>query len=455
MGSRHVFALLVTVGAAGCALAPPPGREQIASKALPNMNVPSNWSSPAAAGAVASGWVTQFDEPRLQALIADALEFNTDLRAAAARVEAAAAYIRIAGGELYPAVTGLYREGDESGAGIDATYVRAAWELDVWGRIRYGVRSARDEHAAAQEEYDFARSSLAALVIKSWFLVTEATLQRQLLTEIVNSSTSLVQFSEERARIGIGSDFDVSSARVSLESYRDSLAQVELSRQQAIRALELLVGRYPAAELEAAQSLPEIAGSTPAGLPSELLERRPDIVAAQRRVDAAFNLVQEARAARLPSISISGTGSHLSSDLFILQDRDDVEWSAGGTILAPLFRGGALAAQVRVRTAEQDAAIAAFGTTVLKAFSEVEDALSSERSMQQREAILTTAATEAERAVGFAQTRYRVGAGDLRAVQQQQLSYHSTRMSLLRVQSERRVQRVNLHLALGGDFEPS
>src|SRR5262249_21799226 len=141
----------------------------------------------------------------------------------------------------------------------------------------------------------------------------------------------------------------------------------------------------------------------------------PDIIAAQRRVDAAFNLVQEARAARLPSISISGTGSHLSSDLFVLQDRNDIEWSVGGTVLAPLFRGGALAAQVKVRTAEQDAAIAAFGSAALKAFSEVEDALSSERAMREREAILTTAAAEAERAVGFAQTRYRVGAGDLRA----------------------------------------
>lgn len=452
---RCVVPLLVVVGAQGCALAPPPGRDEIAGKALPNTHFPSNWSAPAASGPVASGWVTQFDDPRLQTLIADALKFNNNLREAAARVEAAAAYIRIAGGELYPAVTGLYRKGDESGAGIDATYVRAAWELDVWGRIRYGVRSARDQHAAAQQEYDFARSSLAAMVIKSWFLVTEATLQKQLITDIVTSSSALVQFSEERARVGIGSDFDVSSARVTLETYRDSLQQVELSRQQAVRALETLVGRYPAAELEAAQSLPEVAGGVPSGLPSELLERRPDIIAAQRRVDASFNLVQEARAARLPSISISGTGSHLSSDLFVLRDRDDVEWSVGGTILAPLFRGGALAAQVRVRTAEQDAAIASFGDAVLRAFSEVEDALSSERSMQERETILMAAAVEAERAVGFAQTRYRVGAGDLRSVQQQQLAYHSTRMSLLRVQSERRIQRVNLHLALGGDFEPS
>ncbi len=441
--------------AQGCALSPAPSREEVARDALPAARMPQAWSAPAAAGEVESGWLAQFDDPRLQQLVADALRYNADLREAAARVERAAAYVQVAGGELYPAVTALGRKGDESGAGIDAIYVRAAWELDVWGRVRYGVRGAQEQYLSAESDFAFARASLAALVVKSWVLVTEATLQKILISEIVDASSALVDLSVDRARVGIGSDFDTASARVSLATYRDSLEQVELSRQQAVRALELLVGRYPSAELATAQSLPAISEGIPAGVPSELLERRPDIIAAQRRVASAFNLLQEARAARLPSLSISGTGSHLSSDLFVLKNRDDVEWSIGGTILAPLFRGGALKAQVRVRTAEQDAAIAAFANTALNAFKEVEDALSSERTMRQREELLTTAATEAERAVGFAHTRYRVGSGDLRAVQQQQLAYHSTRMTLLRIQSERRIQRVNLHLALGGNFAPS
>src|SRR5687767_8133544 len=163
----RVLALLVLGGAQGCALAPEPSRDEIAGKALPNTRVPQAWSIPAATGAVATGWLAQFDDPRLQALVTEALNFNADLREAAARVERAAAYVRIAGGELYPAVTAIDRRGDESGAGIDALFVRATWEIDVWGRIRYGVRSARDQHAATQSEYAFARASLAALVVKS------------------------------------------------------------------------------------------------------------------------------------------------------------------------------------------------------------------------------------------------------------------------------------------------
>jgi outer membrane protein TolC len=121
-------------------------------------------------------------------------------------------------------------------------------------------------------------------------------------------------------------------------------------------------------------------------------------------------------------------------------------------VFAPLFQGGALRAQVEIRTAEQEEALAGYVQTALDAFGDVEDALSSEFALQAREVILDAAVIDAARAVELAETRYRVGSGDLRAVEQQQLTYHSTRMNLLRVRSERRVQRVNLHLALGGSF---
>ena len=136
----------------------------------------------------------------------------------------------------------------------------------------------------------------------------------------------------------------------------------------------------------------------------------------------------------------------------MLEDRENPVWSAGGQILAPLFRGGALKAQVEIRTAEQKQAVAQYVQTALKAFSDVENALSSGLALRQREEILAAAVADSERALFLAQTRYRVGSGDLRSVQQQQVAYISSRMNLLRVQTEQRVQRVNLHLALGGNF---
>jgi outer membrane protein TolC len=188
-------------------------------------------------------------------------------------------------------------------------------------------------------------------------------------------------------------------------------------------------------------------------MPSSLLERRPDVIAAERRLATAFYREEEAQAARLPKISLTASVSSISSELFVLQDRENPTWSAGASILAPLFLGGKLKEQVKVRTAEQKQAVAEYGRIGARAFAEVENALSAEFALAAREVILQQAVAENERALKLANVRYRVGSGDLRGVLQQNLSLYASQVSLIRVRSERLVQRVNLYLALGGSFD--
>jgi outer membrane protein TolC len=178
------------------------------------------------------------------------------------------------------------------------------------------------------------------------------------------------------------------------------------------------------------------------------------VVAAERRLAAAFYRTEEAKAARLPRITLSANFTSLSSELFVLQDRSNPLFSAGAALLQPLFLGGLLQAQVEARTAEQQTAIAEYGKVGMRAFGEVEGALSAAATAGEREEILVRAVRENERGLELANVRYRVGSSDLRAVQQQQLSLYAARVALLRMQSERLVQRVNLYLALGGGFEP-
>src|SRR4029453_6585783 len=163
----------------------------------------------------------------------------------------------------------------------------------VWGRVRYTRRSAEEQYASADADYVFARQSLAATVAKAWVLAPEAPMQGAMPTEMVDSSTKLLGLATDRLHVGIGSDYDVALARLNLQTYRDSLRSVQLALEQALRAPELLVGPYPAAEIEAPTRFPDLASTVPAGLPSELLERRPDVIAAQKRVAAAFNRVKE------------------------------------------------------------------------------------------------------------------------------------------------------------------
>lgn len=441
---------------AGCALEPAPRPSDYAAEALPNLATPAQWDAEPQTDAVAAGWLTTFADERLETLVREAVAYNPDLLTAAARVEIAAQTVELASSTLYPEVNVLARGGGESGgddSGLEGAGFFTTWELDLWGRLRSARAATAAGYEATVADTEFARQSVAALVAKSYFLATEAALQLQLAEQMVVAAEQLVMLATERERVGRGDAYDVALARANVETFRDTVIGLTLAREQALRALEALLGRYPAAMAQVPPELARWPGPVPMGLPSELLERRPDVVAAERRVASAFHRTEEARAARLPSIALTGSVTDLSSDLFELKERDNPVWSSGARLLAPLFSGGSLRTQVRIRSAEQRLAVADYGRIGARAFGEVESALAAERTAGRREEILSRAATENERALELARVRYDVGSGDLRQIQQQQVAVHSSRASLVRMQAERLVQRVNLHLALGGSFE--
>jgi len=273
---------------------------------------------------------------------------------------------------------------------------------------------------------------------------------------MVLAARQLLTLAETRRRIGPGSEQEIALARAALATYQDTARQVRFAHEQTLRALELLLGRYPAAELEARRDLAALPSAIPAGLPLDMLERRPDVVAAERRVAAAFHRVGEAKAARLPRLILNANVAAIDSDILQLkQDFENPTGGAGAKLLAPIYQGGALKTQVEIRSLEQEQAVAEYARISLRALSEVENSLSTARALGERQHFLEQAATENQRALDLAQTNYRIGQGDLRAVEQQQLNLHAARLALLRVQSEQLAQRVNLHLSLGGSFEPT
>ena len=452
----HATAAALFLLAAGCALKSPPDREALRKDALRDVVPPPQWSAPGGApGAVAGGWLRSFNEPRLDALVDEALMRNVNLRIAAAQVEQARASLKIAGGALAPAVNVLARGGGDlggDGSGLNGVLLSASWEIDLWGRVRYGRRIASGQLESVESDYAYARQSMAALVAKSWFVAAESALQRQLARDMLAVAERLVEMAQVRRRVGNGNETDVVLAEANVQSYRDGLRQLDLAREQALRSLEALAGRYPAATLEAIDVLPLLPPPAAAGIPSELLERRPDVVAAERRVAAAFDRVQEAKTARLPKISLTAGLASITSELFVLQDRDNPSLTGGVAMSLPIFTGGALEGQVELRTAEQKRAVAEYAATGLNAFNEVETTLSNESTLTDRQAILERLVAQNQRVLALSEIKYRVGTADLRAVLNDQLKLYSSRTQLVRVQAERFVQRVNLHLALGGNY---
>ena len=460
--SCRLFALwcmTLLLFSAGCPLKEPPPPEEIRRQA--GLTLPAEWQAGGVPGTVSDNWLGDFHDDKLAILVAEAVSRNPDFRISAVKVEQAAEYVNLARANLLPALNILGTGGTKSGGG-DATAALqgialvASWELDLWGRLRYGRQAAAESYMSSRADLEFARQSIAAATAKSWFTATETWLQKQIAGEMMQSAEMLLTLTEKRFEVGVGGQDDVALAEASLGILQDKAVQIDLAHGQAIRALELLVGRYPAAELKARRELAKLPGPVPAGLPLQLLERRPDLIAAERRVAAAFNRVGEAKAARLPRITLNASVAAFTSEVIRLKDDFSNPISgAGARLVAPVYQGGALQTQVEIRSLEQEEAVAEYAAKALRALGDVENALAAIENLAYRERLLHRTVSDHQRAYELVQTGYRTGSVDLLRVQQQLLDLHAARLSLLRVQSEQLSQRVNLHLALGGSFEES
>jgi len=442
----------------GCSTNQPP-EVATAAAAAEVPEAPETWTGEEAAGDVEVGWIDSFEDPTLGELVREAQEHNKNLQAAAANVDRARALARQAGAALKPnvglalgaaqsGVTGSSNQTSQLTAAVDIS-----WEVDVWGRVRAGREGAVASAEAAAADYRFAQHSLAAGVARGYFLAIEAGRQEVVAQETVDALEETLRIVNLRFENGMVGQQEVSLAKSDLATARDRLVTVQGSRRDAQRALELLLGRYPAAELEVRDSLPDLPPSPPAGLPSQILERRPDLVAAERRVASAFAAADQARAARLPGVQLTGSLGGASSGLSSLLDPANLAWRAGASLLAPLFDGGARREQVEITTADQQQALAAYGDAALKAFGEVEASLDLGVVLSQRRDELKIAAQEAQEAYRIADLRYKEGESDLLDVLAVRQRVFAAGTNLVSVERQLLDQRVSLHLALGGSWE--
>ena len=438
---------------ASCAVKKAPETPEILEEALPEtteISAEFGGGDVVDSGEVDDGWIRSFGDDGLVALVDEAIRNNRDLELAAAQVDAAAAQLRVASAALRPTVSfGLQEVGQQipgKPEEISGLGVQVNWEADIWGRLRTQQAAAEEALAATQADEAFARQAIAAATAKGWFAATQARMILALLDDLVRIYAETVAAVETKHEVGQVTRQDVSLAEADLRTAEESRLQAEIAYQEVQRALETLLGRYPSAELDGRDDFVAVPPPVPVGLPSDLLERRPDLIAAERRVAAAFNLVESAEAAKLPRLSISAGVGRLS-------DADNTLYQAGAGLFAPLYAGGALQAQVEAATAGQRAAMAAYGRAVLTAFQEVENAIATEPRLERREALLEEVYERNAEALELARIQFDVGRIDLLSVLQIQARTNAARLSLINIRAERLFNRVNLHQSLGGSFE--
>jgi NodT family efflux transporter outer membrane factor (OMF) lipoprotein len=444
----------------------------------PAVSVPEAWSAGSDEDeTVAAGhlrWWDGFGPPQLGALVDEALVGNRDLAASLARVEAAAAEARIAGADLLPSAGLAGNAGRTQNVfvglpipgGSDVLTSRAtsygvsldvSWELDLWGRLAARRDAASQDLVATAEEHRGAALSVAAQTSKGWLAWREAELQREVAQRTVESFQRSTDVVRRRYETGRGTSLDLFRTQSLLAGAEANRARRDRSVESAVRQIELLLGRHPAGALETpADGEGDLPGPGPlpeAGLPAELLERRPDLRAARARLRATDLRLDEARAALLPRLTLTGSVGRTSSDLDDLSDDDFSVWSIAAGLLQPLYEGGRLRAGVDVAEARLRAAAEDYASALLGAFTEVETLLAVEAALLERTDGLARATRNANRASELAADRYATGLTDLNTLLDAQRTALEAESRYLEARRDHLEARVDLFVALGGGFE--
>ena len=440
-----IYTLIPLLFFSGCAnLVEPKSRAVLDINST--INIPKTYTTKISSNSIDDRWIKSFRDSTLNSLVKEAIKNNQNLKIASARVERAIALTKLSQSDLRPTIgaSGFYRDNNAEGASeVSFGGANISWEPDIWGRIANSVASQKESYNASIYDYNYARQSLAANTAKAWFLLNSNSEIYEFTKEIVKLQEKGLKILDARERIGQGNKRDVHISNALVASAKEQAQSALTAKQRAQRALEILLGRYPSATLKS-KELYALPPTIPASIPAKLLERRPDIIAAQSRVASAFYQKESAKLLKMPNISLKlGVGPNSINDAIS-------SLSAG--IFAPLYTGGAIEAQIDIATADQKRAVASYANKALKAFQEVENALSAEKILIDRYKFLKIAEREYHIAYKMTVERYRIGESsvlDIIIVQGQWI-----RAEIARVQVAKKllINRINLHLALGGSF---
>jgi multidrug efflux system outer membrane protein len=451
---------LVAAALAGCAVGPDYER--------PGTELPQDYAVAQSPAPMAQDWWRLFGDPALDALVAESLASNRDLAAAAQRIEQVQAQFVITRADQLPTVgiegSRTRERASEKGAfppepqSLETTnnrlVLRAGWELDFWGRYRRATEAARADLAASEAGRDAIRASLVGEVTRGYFNLRALDAGREVALRTLEGRRKGLEMQRLRLEAGIVSELELRQIESEVAGAEALLPQIERSRSAQEGALALLAGRSPRAVFAARVERGEIAApaavEVPAGLPSDLLLRRPDIRESEERLKAANARIGVARAAYFPAIRLTGYyggESQALADLFTGPART---WNVAGTLLQPVFGAGQIAAGVDFADARAAEAALAYQQTIANAFREVRDAIDAQgttrevlRAQRERERILA-------RMFELARLRHEGGTVSLFDVLETERQLLAVRLEAIAAERDRRNAIVDLYLALGG-----
>ena len=426
-------------------------------------------------------WWEMFGDAELNRLEGLATTNNQQLAAAFANIQQARALVSVARADFFPQISadpsatrqrtsanqfqrsGSFSGSTSSGSSTFNTFsvpLDASWELDLWGRVRREVEGARARLTASADDLESSKLAIQAEVASDYFSLRSLDAQHQLLEETAVTYRRSLELTQNRRKSGIATDLDVSQAETQLATTEAQIPAVQLQRATFLHALATLTGQPAPAfgldatkgALAAAKEALDASPGIPVAVPSELLERRPDIAAAERRMAAANADVGLACAAFFPRITLNGVAGYQSVDTSTLFNWESRVWSIGPSMVLPIFTGGRNRAQLAAARAAYDAAVANYRQTVLSAFQDVEDQLAAQRLLAQQVEAENAALKSARRTLDISTTKYKGGVITYLEVAIAQSAALALEQTVVQLNAQRLTASVSLIKALGAGW---
>lgn len=418
---------------------------------------------------VPDDWWKLYQDPVLNDLVDKGLRNNTDIKLAVARIEEADAYLKEVGAALFPTIDfdtsatrsritglgplplfpGLLQTREVYTVGLSTSF-----EIDFWGKLRRAKESARAQAFATRYGKDTVALSLTSLIANNYLQLRSLDAQIAVSEDSLRTREESLQLTRRRLEGGISSALDVHQAEVSNSNLAAQIVELKRTRAVTLNQLAVLTGvldlELPPADLATLPAPP----TPPVGLPSTLLEARPDVRQAEENLVSMNANIGVAKAAMFPTISLTGSYGGESAALSDLFKPDARVWAAGVGLNLPIFNAGRLSARLDQATAQQKQALASYEASIQAAFREVNDALVSIRQNTERETLLDNSRISAKKALEISENRYRSGYSAYIDVLDSQRVYNDAALAYIQARQSRLVASVDMFKALGGGWKP-
>ncbi|MGE8552922.1 MAG: efflux transporter outer membrane subunit [Chryseobacterium jejuense] len=459
MYKRFIMAGILAVSLSSCIGYKEPTQENINqlkenSEVASHITIPDDWifDRNANSRSLPYDWITDLKTPQLEALINEGMLYNADIIIAKEKLNQIELAMEIAGTNLYPSVSAVANTSNNlvSESQISRLALKASWEIDLWGKNKSAQMASTSDYFSAKHKNTLLHQSIAAMIAKAYYLNITGNIQENMIEGYIQKTKELEKLYIVQKKVGTANALDLSNISAEIISLEGYLEKIRNANTQSRRSLELLTGKYPEGKLTTQNFFNPVHNNIPSSFPLELLESRSDIQAYHFQIEKAFYEVQQANAARLPSLTISSSlgtaGSNVESinSLFT-----NPLLRVGGGLVSPIFNSGKLKKNVEIKNSQQKQVVEEYSKAVLNALNEVESSLANLNSIEKQSGFNRKAINELKNNISLTEKQIKVGTNSSFMLIRKQRDLLKNEMNLINLELQDKMERINLYMALG------